>query len=83
MENYGHLLTCPLCHELFTHPVLLPCHHSMCYGCARAQLVEPLMTSSIDDQLSEAAEDDLISLTSSLDLLSRENSFLDCKLHLI
>ena len=39
MNGYGHLLLCPLCQEIYTHPVLLPCQHSLCYGCARAQIL--------------------------------------------
>lgn len=39
MENYGHLLLCPVCKEIITHPVLLPCQHSVCYGCARSQII--------------------------------------------
>nr|XP_039265166.1 LOW QUALITY PROTEIN: uncharacterized protein LOC120340848 [Styela clava] len=39
VEKYGSLLLCPVCNQLLTHPVLLPCQHSVCYGCARSQIL--------------------------------------------
>ncbi|KAL2102303.1 hypothetical protein ACEWY4_001471 [Coilia grayii] len=32
-------LTCPICLELFEDPLLLPCAHSLCFGCAHRILV--------------------------------------------
>uniref|UniRef100_A0AAY3ZZM8 E3 ubiquitin-protein ligase Midline-1 n=1 Tax=Denticeps clupeoides TaxID=299321 RepID=A0AAY3ZZM8_9TELE len=32
-------LTCPICLELFDDPLLLPCAHSLCFGCAHRILV--------------------------------------------
>ncbi|XP_064175543.1 E3 ubiquitin-protein ligase TRIM35-like [Anguilla rostrata] len=26
-------VSCPVCHDIFTHPVILPCSHSLCKGC--------------------------------------------------
>ncbi|XP_076822645.1 tripartite motif-containing protein 67-like isoform X2 [Clavelina lepadiformis] len=54
MRAYGHLLCCPLCEELFTHPVLLPCQHSLCYGCARAQLLSSEGNDEIADMLTSS-----------------------------
>uniref|UniRef100_H2ZLC1 Zinc finger RING-type eukaryotic domain-containing protein n=1 Tax=Ciona savignyi TaxID=51511 RepID=H2ZLC1_CIOSA len=61
MVNYGHLLTCPLCDELFTHPVLLPCQHSMCYGCARAQILSDDTTTPMIEEIPD--EDSAIELS--------------------
>nr|XP_009858032.2 E3 ubiquitin-protein ligase Trim36 isoform X1 [Ciona intestinalis] len=66
MVNYGHLLTCPLCDELFTHPVLLPCQHSLCYGCARAQILsdDAMMTSMIEEIADEDSAIEMSAVTS-------------------
>ena len=32
------MLVCPLCSNLFTDPTTLPCQHTHCYECVRAQL---------------------------------------------
>lgn len=26
-------VSCPVCHDIFTHPIILPCSHSLCKGC--------------------------------------------------
>ncbi|XP_035687565.1 E3 ubiquitin-protein ligase Midline-1-like [Branchiostoma floridae] len=38
MEGLEDELTCPVCLELYTCPLLLPCHHSLCRRCAEAFL---------------------------------------------
>uniref|UniRef100_A0A3B4AWZ4 RING-type domain-containing protein n=1 Tax=Periophthalmus magnuspinnatus TaxID=409849 RepID=A0A3B4AWZ4_9GOBI len=32
-------LICPICKELFTHPLILPCQHSVCHKCVRELLM--------------------------------------------
>uniref|UniRef100_A0A8C9WJ87 E3 ubiquitin-protein ligase Midline-1 n=1 Tax=Scleropages formosus TaxID=113540 RepID=A0A8C9WJ87_SCLFO len=39
METLESELTCPICLELFEDPLLLPCAHSLCFGCAHRILV--------------------------------------------
>uniref|UniRef100_A0AAZ3PUH9 E3 ubiquitin-protein ligase Midline-1 n=1 Tax=Oncorhynchus tshawytscha TaxID=74940 RepID=A0AAZ3PUH9_ONCTS len=39
MEALESELTCPICLELFEDPLLLPCAHSLCFGCAHRILV--------------------------------------------
>uniref|UniRef100_A0A8C2TA22 RING-type domain-containing protein n=1 Tax=Coturnix japonica TaxID=93934 RepID=A0A8C2TA22_COTJA len=34
-------VTCPLCLELFSQPVLAPCGHSLCSSCSRLLLGSP------------------------------------------
>ncbi|XP_008323479.1 E3 ubiquitin-protein ligase Midline-1 isoform X3 [Cynoglossus semilaevis] len=34
MDSLESELTCPICLELFEDPLLLPCAHSLCFGCA-------------------------------------------------
>ncbi|XP_035685588.1 probable E3 ubiquitin-protein ligase MID2 [Branchiostoma floridae] len=38
MEGLEDELTCPVCLELYTCPLLLPCHHNLCRRCAEAFL---------------------------------------------
>uniref|UniRef100_A0A7N8YEW3 Tripartite motif containing 36 n=1 Tax=Mastacembelus armatus TaxID=205130 RepID=A0A7N8YEW3_9TELE len=33
-------LICPICKELFTHPLILPCQHSICHKCVRELLMQ-------------------------------------------
>uniref|UniRef100_A0A7S2QTK4 RING-type domain-containing protein n=1 Tax=Chlamydomonas chlamydogama TaxID=225041 RepID=A0A7S2QTK4_9CHLO len=35
VQDLAESLTCHICYELFTGPVLLPCGHSFCSGCVR------------------------------------------------
>lgn len=39
MDTLESELTCPICLELFDDPLLLPCAHSLCFGCAHRVLV--------------------------------------------
>ncbi|XP_035660805.1 E3 ubiquitin-protein ligase Midline-1-like [Branchiostoma floridae] len=41
-------LTCPVCLELFTCPIQLPCHHNLCRRCAE-DVLHPETDSSRDD----------------------------------
>ncbi|XP_032831684.1 E3 ubiquitin-protein ligase Trim36-like [Petromyzon marinus] len=38
MKNLERELLCPVCEELFTHPIILPCQHSVCHRCAKELL---------------------------------------------
>ncbi|XP_030636083.1 E3 ubiquitin-protein ligase Midline-1-like isoform X2 [Chanos chanos] len=39
MDTLESELTCPICLELFEDPLLLPCAHSLCFGCAHRILL--------------------------------------------
>lgn len=39
MKNIERELICPICKELFTHPLILPCQHSICHKCVRDLLM--------------------------------------------
>ncbi|XP_066290661.1 E3 ubiquitin-protein ligase Midline-1-like isoform X1 [Branchiostoma lanceolatum] len=41
MEALGNEMCCPVCLELFTYPLLLPCAHNLCRGCAEDILASP------------------------------------------
>ncbi|XP_043566870.1 E3 ubiquitin-protein ligase TRIM36 isoform X6 [Chiloscyllium plagiosum] len=47
IKNIERELICPCCKELFTHPLILPCQHSVCHKCAKELLL------SRDDAVSE------------------------------
>ncbi|XP_035660806.1 E3 ubiquitin-protein ligase Midline-1-like [Branchiostoma floridae] len=49
MEGLGEELTCPVCLELFTCPLQLPCHHNLCRRCAEV-LLQSEADSSQDDE---------------------------------
>uniref|UniRef100_A0A8D2ZGQ8 Tripartite motif containing 36 n=1 Tax=Scophthalmus maximus TaxID=52904 RepID=A0A8D2ZGQ8_SCOMX len=38
IKNIERELICPICKELFTHPLILPCQHSVCHKCVRELL---------------------------------------------
>ncbi|KAJ8021748.1 E3 ubiquitin-protein ligase TRIM36 [Holothuria leucospilota] len=38
MEHLEKELTCPICDDFFTNPVLLPCQHNICHGCIRQKI---------------------------------------------
>ncbi|XP_061745409.1 E3 ubiquitin-protein ligase Midline-1-like [Nerophis ophidion] len=44
MDTLESELTCPICLELFEDPLLLPCAHSLCFGCAHRILVSHCST---------------------------------------
>ncbi|KTF85410.1 hypothetical protein cypCar_00027259 [Cyprinus carpio] len=50
MKNIERELICPICQELFTHPLILPCQHSVCHKC-----VKELLMPNHDDSLSTDA----------------------------
>ncbi|XP_048383998.1 E3 ubiquitin-protein ligase TRIM36 isoform X4 [Stegostoma tigrinum] len=39
IKNIERELICPCCKELFTHPLILPCQHSVCHKCAKELLL--------------------------------------------
>nr|XP_046205947.1 E3 ubiquitin-protein ligase TRIM36-like isoform X4 [Oncorhynchus gorbuscha] len=39
IKNIERELICPICKELFTHPLILPCQHSVCHKCVRELLL--------------------------------------------
>ncbi|XP_064793967.1 E3 ubiquitin-protein ligase TRIM36-like isoform X3 [Oncorhynchus masou masou] len=39
IKNIERELICPICKELFTHPLILPCQHSICHKCVRELLL--------------------------------------------
>ncbi|XP_068167678.1 E3 ubiquitin-protein ligase TRIM36 isoform X4 [Antennarius striatus] len=39
IKNIERELICPICKELFTHPLILPCQHSICHKCVRDLLM--------------------------------------------
>uniref|UniRef100_A0A7N8XSQ0 Tripartite motif containing 36 n=1 Tax=Mastacembelus armatus TaxID=205130 RepID=A0A7N8XSQ0_9TELE len=40
IKNIERELICPICKELFTHPLILPCQHSICHKCVRELLMQ-------------------------------------------
>ncbi|XP_048099422.1 E3 ubiquitin-protein ligase TRIM36 isoform X5 [Alosa alosa] len=39
IQNIERELICPICKELFTHPLILPCQHSVCHKCVKEFLL--------------------------------------------
>ncbi|XP_069887592.1 E3 ubiquitin-protein ligase TRIM36 isoform X3 [Dipodomys merriami] len=52
IKNIERELICPACKELFSHPLILPCQHSVCHKC-----VKELLLSSMDDSFNDVASD--------------------------
>ncbi|XP_043103657.1 E3 ubiquitin-protein ligase TRIM36 isoform X5 [Puntigrus tetrazona] len=50
MKSIERELICPICKELFTQPLILPCQHSVCHRCVRE-----LLMPNHDDSLSTDA----------------------------
>ncbi|XP_053092361.1 E3 ubiquitin-protein ligase TRIM36 isoform X3 [Pangasianodon hypophthalmus] len=40
IKNIERELICPICKELFTHPLILPCQHSVCHKCVKELLMQ-------------------------------------------
>ncbi|MEE6511433.1 hypothetical protein FKM82_017948 [Ascaphus truei] len=53
IKNIERELICPACKELFTHPLILPCQHSICHKCVKELLL--LMHDDFTDVSSEAS----------------------------
>ncbi|GAB1301696.1 RING-type E3 ubiquitin transferase [Apodemus speciosus] len=51
IKNIEKELICPACKELFTHPLILPCQHSVCHKCVKELLL------SLDDSFNDVASD--------------------------
>uniref|UniRef100_A0A3Q3DV28 Tripartite motif containing 36 n=1 Tax=Hippocampus comes TaxID=109280 RepID=A0A3Q3DV28_HIPCM len=51
IKNIERELICPICKELFTHPLILPCQHSVCHKCVRE-----LLMLNYDDSLDGGSE---------------------------
>ncbi|XP_067425458.1 E3 ubiquitin-protein ligase TRIM36 isoform X2 [Emydura macquarii macquarii] len=48
IKNIERELICPSCKELFTHPLILPCQHSICHKCVKEILFLTLEDSFTD-----------------------------------
>ncbi|XP_066265985.1 E3 ubiquitin-protein ligase Midline-1-like [Branchiostoma lanceolatum] len=55
MEGLEDELTCPVCLELFTCPLQLPCHHNLCRRCAEVILQSETDPSQDDEEEATAA----------------------------
>ncbi|XP_063820216.1 E3 ubiquitin-protein ligase TRIM36 isoform X1 [Pseudophryne corroboree] len=53
IKNIERELICPSCKELYTHPLILPCQHSICHKCVKELLFMTLEDST--DASSEAS----------------------------
>ncbi|XP_056275355.1 E3 ubiquitin-protein ligase TRIM36 isoform X2 [Pseudoliparis swirei] len=51
IKNIERELICPICKELFTHPLILPCQHSVCHKC-----IKELLMLSHDDSFDAGSE---------------------------
>ncbi|XP_049642857.1 E3 ubiquitin-protein ligase TRIM36 [Suncus etruscus] len=51
MKNIERELVCPACKELFTHPLILPCQHSICHKCVKELLL------TLDDSFNDVGSD--------------------------
>ena len=51
IKNIERELICPACKELFTHPLILPCQHSICHKCVKELLL------MLDDSLNDVGSD--------------------------
>ncbi|XP_072453296.1 E3 ubiquitin-protein ligase TRIM36 isoform X1 [Notamacropus eugenii] len=52
IKNIERELICPACKELFTHPLILPCQHSICHKC-----VKELLLLTLDDSFNDVASE--------------------------
>ncbi|XP_036081949.1 E3 ubiquitin-protein ligase TRIM36 isoform X1 [Rousettus aegyptiacus] len=51
IKNIERELICPACKELFTHPLILPCQHSICHKCVKELLL------TLDDSFNDMGSD--------------------------
>lgn len=51
IKNIERELICPACKELFTHPLILPCQHSICHKCVKELLL------TLDDSFIDVGSD--------------------------
>lgn len=51
IKNIERELICPACKELFTHPLILPCQHSICHKCVKELLL------MLDDSFNDVGSD--------------------------
>ncbi|XP_020635690.2 E3 ubiquitin-protein ligase TRIM36 isoform X3 [Pogona vitticeps] len=52
IKNIERELICPACKELFTHPLILPCQHSICHKC-----VKEILYFTFEDSFNDAASE--------------------------
>ncbi|XP_056681017.1 E3 ubiquitin-protein ligase TRIM36 isoform X3 [Monodelphis domestica] len=52
IKNIERELICPACKELFTHPLILPCQHSICHKC-----VKEILLLTFDDSFNDVASE--------------------------
>ncbi|XP_054843335.1 E3 ubiquitin-protein ligase TRIM36 [Eublepharis macularius] len=52
IKNIERELICPACKELFTHPLILPCQHSICHKC-----VKEILFFTLEDSFNDAASE--------------------------
>ncbi|XP_062985585.1 E3 ubiquitin-protein ligase TRIM36 isoform X2 [Elgaria multicarinata webbii] len=52
IKNIERELICPACKELFTHPLILPCQHSICHKC-----VKEILYYTFEDSFNDAASE--------------------------
>ncbi|XP_013912463.1 PREDICTED: E3 ubiquitin-protein ligase TRIM36 [Thamnophis sirtalis] len=52
IKNIERELICPACKELFTHPLILPCQHSICHKC-----VKEILYLTFEDSFNDAASE--------------------------
>nr|XP_056704753.1 E3 ubiquitin-protein ligase TRIM36 isoform X2 [Euleptes europaea] len=52
IKNIERELICPACKELFTHPLILPCQHSICHKC-----VKEILYFTLEDSFNDAASE--------------------------
>ncbi|XP_033019596.1 E3 ubiquitin-protein ligase TRIM36 isoform X1 [Lacerta agilis] len=54
IKNIERELICPACKELFTHPLILPCQHSICHKCVK-EILYFTLEDSFNDTASETS----------------------------
>ncbi|KQK73724.1 E3 ubiquitin-protein ligase TRIM36-like protein [Amazona aestiva] len=71
VKGFERELICPACKELFTHPLILPCQHSICHKCVKEILFA--FEDSFADGGSESSNQSSprIKISSSMDRVDR------------